>query len=479
MTPPLGTRVPPMKELFKRDASHPRAESGGVARGMHSTPTRAPVPELWGPGVILVSPSRPRPADLPRRMSSGPSVLFVNQHYWPDVAATGQQLTDLAEYLATDGFDVHVLTGGGRYVSGALPAPRRERRNGVTITRIRGTAFGRGTTVGRLTDYASFYASALARVVGGRRYDLVVYLTTPPLLSTLGAVARRLRGRRYGIWSMDLHPDAEEALGMLRPGGWPARTLHWLNDRGTRGADAVVALGPYMNARIAGRVARAERVHTVSVWGVRDEVRPVAPEDNALRYELGLDGTFVVMYSGNAGLAHRFDEVVDAMRLLRDHPTVRFVFVGNGPRRREIEAAAADLPHVRYLDYFPRERLDESLSLGDLHLLTLRDDMAGIAVPSKLFGIMAAARPVVMVGPAASEPADVILRHGVGAVLPAGQGGAALAEYIRNAADDPARTAEAGRAGRDAFLAHYERDVCCAEWAALLRRVVRAPHTHP
>ena len=410
-------------------------------------------------------------------MSPGPSVLFVNQHYWPDIAATGQQLTDLAEYLAADGFDVHVLTGGGRYVSGTLPAPRRERRNGVTITRIRGTAFGRGTTVGRLTDYASFYASALARVVGGRRYDLVVYLTTPPLLSTLGAVARRLRGRRYGIWSMDLHPDAEEALGMLRPGGWAARALHWLNDRGTRGADAVVALGPYMNARIAGRGARADRVHTVSVWGVRDEVRPVAPEDNALRHELGLDGTFVVMYSGNAGLAHRFDEVVEAMRLLRDHPTVRFVFVGDGPRRREIEAAAADLPHVRYLDYFPRERLDESLSLGDLHLLTLRDDMAGIAVPSKLFGIMAAARPVAMVGPAESEPAAVILQHRIGTVHAAGPGGgAALAERIRSAAADPARTAEAGRAGRAAFLAHYERDVCCAEWAALLRRVVHAPH---
>jgi colanic acid biosynthesis glycosyl transferase WcaI len=402
-------------------------------------------------------------------MASAPSVLFVNKHYWPDVAATGQQLTDLAEYLAADGFEVHVLTGAGRYVSGALAAPRREVRNGVTVHRVRGTAFGRGTTLGRLADYASFYVSALARVVGGRRFDRVVVLTTPPLLSTLGAVARRLRGRRYGVWSMDLHPDAEEALGMLRPGRPLARALHALNDRGYRDADFVVDLGAYMKARIARKGARPERLHTISVWGSRDEVRPVAPEDNGLRHELGLDGAFVVMYSGNAGLAHRFDEVVEAAHRLRDHPTVRFVFVGDGPRRGEIEAATAGLPHVRYLDYFPRERLDESLSLGDVHLLTLRDDMAGIAVPSKLFGIMAAARPVVMVGPEASEPAEVIRRTGIGAVVSTQPGGGErLAGVLEEMAADPSAASAAGVVAREAFLAEYECEVCCAAWSDLL-----------
>ena len=275
---------------------------------------------------------------------------------------------------------------------------------------------------------------------------------------------------------MDLHPDAEEALGMLRPGGPLARVLHALNDRGYRDADFVVDLGAYMKARIARKGARPERLHTISVWGGRDEVRPVAPEDNGLRRELGLDDAFVVMYSGNAGLAHRFDEVVEAAYRLRDHPTVRFVFAGDGPRRREIEAATAGLPHVRYLDYFPRERLDESLSLGDVHLLTLRDDMAGIAVPSKLFGIMAAARPVVMVGPEASEPAETICRTGIGAVVSTRPGGGErLADVLAGMAADPAAAAAAVAAAREAFLAEYEREVCCATWSDLLSEQAGRP----
>lgn len=411
---------------------------------------------------------------MPRR----PSLLFVNQHYWPDIAATGQMLTDLAEHLATRGFDVHVLAGAAHYAGGAVAAPRRETRAGVTIHRVRTTAFGRGSHAGRLVDYASFYLGALRRLVAGRRFDLVVLLTTPPLLSTLGAAARALRGVRYGIWSMDLHPDAEVALGMLAPGGLPARLLHALNDWGHRRADAVVALGPYMADRLAGKGVAPDRLATIPVWSHRDEVRPQPIAGNALRRRLGLaDDAFVVMYSGNAGLAHRFDEVIGAMRLLRDRTDVAFVFAGGGPRRREVEAAAAADPGLRvhFLDYVPREELDAALALGNAHLLTLRDDMAGVAVPSKLFGIFAAARPVLMVGPAASEPAEAISTAQAGVVVAPGAGGsAALAGAIVHLATHPHEAAAMGARGRALFLECYERDGCCEAWTHLLADVVDA-----
>src|SRR4051812_10480269 len=139
------------------------------------------------------------------------SLLLVNAHYHPDVASTGQHLTDLAEYLAERGFDVGVLTGRGRYVAGRVSAPPRERLNGVDVVRVRATTFGRGSHLGRLVDYASFYVQVLLRLLTGARADGVVFLTTPPLLSFLGRMARLLRGQRYAIWSMDLHPDAEFA----------------------------------------------------------------------------------------------------------------------------------------------------------------------------------------------------------------------------------------------------------------------------
>ena len=411
-------------------------------------------------------------------MAIGPSVLFVNQHYWPDVAATGQQLTDLAEHLAAEGLDVHVLAGAGGYSRGPRGDARAETRNGVTIHRVRTTRFGRTRHVGRIADYASFYAGALAHVAR-RRYDLVVYLTTPPLLPVLGAAVRQLRGARYGVWSMDLHPDAEVALGMIGEGTAVARTLHALNNWGYRRAEFVVALGPHMAQRIAGKGVDPARIREVSVWGGRDEVVPVAPEDNPLRQELGLDGKFVVMYSGNAGLAHRFQEVMGAMVELRDHERIEFVFAGGGPRRAGLEAfvASNDIPNVRFLDYFPRERLAEALSLADIHLLTLRTDMAGIAVPSKLFGAMAAARPTAVVAPGASEPADIVESNGVGVVVHPGE--PVLAGYLAYLAERPEEVARMGAEARRVFLETYEREVCCDAWSRIIGDATRASRLSP
>jgi colanic acid biosynthesis glycosyl transferase WcaI len=408
-----------------------------------------------------------------------PSVLFVNQHYWPDFASTGQHLTDLTEHLAADGFDVHVLTSRGRYLAGKLESPLEEIRNGVSIHRAKATHFGRGSHLGRLADYATFYARVFKRLLSGPRYDLVVVLTTPPLLSAAAALAHRLRGLPYAVWSMDLHPDAEFALGMLRPKSPAGRILEALNRWGYRQADLVVDLGQCMKARLRQKGVMEDRLRTVPVWSRADEVLPVPHAENPLRQELGLDGKFVVMYSGNAGLAHRFDEVLGAMELLREHEAIEFVFVGGGPRRAEIEAAIAErgLKNARYLDYFPREQLRYSLPLGDVHLLTLREDMAGIAVPGKLYGVMAAGRPLLMVGPKGAESARTIERERIGAVVePSHPAGArCLANHILALYADPEEARRAGDRARAAFLAHYEQSVACAQWSDLLAERLTVP----
>ena len=158
-------------------------------------------------------------------------LLLVNQHYYPDVASTGQHLTDLAEHLARRGIDVEVLTSRGHYVAGHVDGPARETRNGVRVRRVRTTAFGRHSRLGRIVDYGTFYVRALWIVCTEPALAGVIFLTTPPLLSVIGAVGRAVRGRHYGIWSMDLHPDAEIAAGMVRAHGVVGRCLTWLNDR--------------------------------------------------------------------------------------------------------------------------------------------------------------------------------------------------------------------------------------------------------
>ncbi len=411
---------------------------------------------------------------------SRPSILFVNQHYWPDVASTGQHLTDLAEYLAAEGFDVRVLCGRGRYLAGTLEVPSRDIHNGVRIRRLRTTGFGRGSFVGRAIDYAGFYVQALLRGLFGRRHDMVVYLTTPSLLSFVGRVVKAIRRQPYGVWSMDLHPEIEEALGVFRANAPHTRVLHAIGRAGDRGAAFVVDLGSHMKRRLVERGVNEERTHTIPVWSQRDEIGALPPTENPLRRELGLTDRFVVMYSGNAGLAHRFDEVLEAMSRMKDDPTTFFLFVGGGPRRTAIESFASEhaIENFRYLDYFPRERLGESLSLGDAHLLTLRHDMSGLAVPGKLYGIMAAGRPVLVVGPRGCESAETVAACGAGAVVdpePA-DGTASLAHdpigdivgRLARWRDDPAERDEIGTRARDAFLAGFEKDVCCRAWHKLL-----------
>jgi glycosyltransferase involved in cell wall biosynthesis len=404
---------------------------------------------------------------------ASPSILFINQHYWPDFASTAQHLTDLAEHLAEEGFDVHVLCSRGHYLSGSMDVPAEETHNGVHIHRVRATAFGRETISGRLTDYASFYTSTLARVLAGPSYDHLVTLTTPPLLPLVGAIAKALRGQAYGVWSMDLHPDAEVATGMLAETSPLTRLLHTLNNMGYRNADFVVDLGTHMKRRIRRKGVSDEQLHTIPVWNKKEEIYPISHDDNSLRGDLGLDGKFVVMYSGNAGRAHRFEEVLAVMKRLDGHPDIEFVFVGEGPQKGRIETFAEthDLSNFRYLPYFPREDLKYSLPMADVHLMTLREEMAGIAVPGKLYGIMAAGRPALMVGPEASESGETIRGYDAGHVVDPSREAdpeQTLYDSVLRLYSDGEERRRLGENGREAFLETFERDVCCREWEGLL-----------
>lgn len=402
-------------------------------------------------------------------------LLFVNQHYRPDIASTGQHLTDLAEHLSRAGFDVEVWCGQGRYVEGQLAAPSSEVLNGVNVHRFRTTAFARSTKAGRLTNYLFFYVQVLGRLLLGQHRGHVVFLTTPPLLSFLGYLFRAFRGQRYAIWSMDLHPEAEIAAGMLTARGSGAHLLRRFNDAGYANADFVVDLGRWMKDRIANRGLDRARLHTVSIWTDTDEVEPVDRANNPVRRDLGIGNETVVTYSGNAGVAHRFEELCEAMESLADDKALRFVFIGDGPRRRFIEqyAHSHHFGNFTYLDYFPRSELRYSLSLPDIHLVTLKTEFAGIAVPGKLYGIMATARPALFIGPTDSETADVINEARCGVVIdpdcePNSVG--TIVRTLREWSADPELRAEMGRRGRAAVLDRFNRDVCCTEFEKIIRQ---------
>lgn len=410
-------------------------------------------------------------------------VVFCNQYYFPDVASTGQHLTDLAEHLVGCGHQVTVVCSSSRYTrrgEGSGPdatgtrgtarsarAPAHEVRNGVTIRRVRGPGFGRRYALGRMADYLCFHLLAgLALLRAARRADIVVTLTTPPLLGVWGALAQAWMGVRHVAFVMDLHPDAEFELGVLRRESFTGRTLAWLDAWALRRADRCVVLGRYQGERLRAKGVVRERLAVIPIWNRADEVAPVSHAENPLRSRRGWQDRFVALYSGNAGLAHSFEEIVEAAeRLQTSEPDVLFAFSGGGPRLPEVRAEAQrrGLANIVFLDYVARDELRLALAAADVHLVTLRRALAGVAVPSKVYAAMASGRPVVYVGPRRSEVAESLTAADAGLVCRPDDG-VALADALARLRHDPGLCAEMGRRGRAHFLRHHEQQVCCELW---------------
>jgi glycosyltransferase involved in cell wall biosynthesis len=424
-----------------------------------------------------VDPRHPVPiAGDSERQGAGKRLLFINQYYWPDHASTAQHLTDLAESLAARGYDCHVLCAQGRYKPGEPVPPRLEVHQGVAIHRVLSTSLGRRNTITRMADYLSFYARAVVKSMRLPRFDAVITLTTPPIIGLIGTLLRRLKGTTHVYWSMDLHPDASLALRRMSHRNPLHHAFAWLSDLVYRQADRVVVLGPYMADRIMMKGVRAERVTTIPVWSRRDEIYPVDRDANPLRDSLGLRDKFVAMYSGNLGLAHSFDEFLEAARRLHGRRDIVFLYVGGGPRLQEVRLALErdGLTNIRLLDYMPREALHRSLSLADVHLISMRPEMTGIVVPGKLYGAMAAGRPALFVGPTHCESADTIRRTGCGFTVGPSDVDGVVAALLKLSADlNLAR--QMGQKGRMAFLAGHEQNLCCYQWLELVRNLFDRP----
>jgi glycosyltransferase involved in cell wall biosynthesis len=273
---------------------------------------------------------------------------------------------------------------------------------------------------------------------------------------------------------MDLHPDCEFELGLLSRRSLHGRLLERLNGGHFRRADATVALGETMKQRLAAKGVRPDRLHVIGVWSRADEIEPIADGQSPLRAEHDLADRFVVMYSGNAGLIHSFEAICEAMERLKDDARIAFVFVGGGKRLVEVERFAADrgVSNFTRLPYFPRERLSESLAMGDVHLIALRDGMEGVAVPCKTYGIMAAGRPAIFVGPRSADTARHLEAAEAGYIIDTDDA-EGLVRAIRELADDAERRRTLGANARQAFIERHERAVGCRQWADLLESLGR------
>ncbi|HWE04729.1 MAG TPA: glycosyltransferase family 4 protein [Tepidisphaeraceae bacterium] len=430
------------------------------------------------------------------------TLLILSQTFIPDPASVGQHMADVAFEMARRGYRVRVYTSARGYEDARVKYPPREYIDGVEIRRLPFGSFGKKSLLLRVLGTALFQFQSLLVGLTIPRVDGVFFSTSPPLIGVVATLIGFFRNVPIAYWAMDLNPDQLIALGKIKPTSLAAHFLEGANRLILRRASLVVALDRFMAERLAGpgrSLLKVRRSGSLSRyaggglgWGLprRFRKRPpphpspgvpgegvrgpkaiallagrvdlrhkmlvmppwpheshidadshVGAETNPFRIRHGLDGKFVVMYSGNHSAANPLTTLLDAAVALKDDPRVRFLMVGGGAGKQEVEAAIRDhdLANLKSLPYQPLSELKYSLSAADLHVVTLGPEMVGIVHPCKIYGAMTVGRPILYFGPRPSHITDLLNSHRFGVCIDHGDvpgAVAAIQKFAQASSDD-------------------------------------------
>ncbi len=370
-----------------------------------------------------------------------PSILFMNRVYPPVSGATGRVLRDLARAFAREGWQVTVITTG--------PRAGQERDGGIRVIRVKGTKRPHG-----ILSYAVIWLRMFLAALRLPATQLVVTMTDPPLLILAGRALRRIKKNRHMHWCHDLYPDIFPSLNVRLP-EFIMSTMKKMSRRSMRECDRTIVIGRCMAKYLTYGGVDPRHLTVIPNWPDYELVKPAgasgfnnaagsAPPANGNFYVNGAkplsqqlrdsSPKFRVLYAGNIGRAHPMGTILGAAEILdQQHPEVEFVFVGDGPRFDDIarERARRGLHNIRLMPYQPRSRLRQVMESGDVHLISMREDAAGMLVPSKLYAALAVGRPCIFLGPAQSETAKVINDFNAGAVLAQGDAKALVEKILQ------------------------------------------------
>jgi glycosyltransferase involved in cell wall biosynthesis len=405
--------------------------------------------------------------------SCAPKVIFVNRFFYPDESASSQILTDLALHLSDQGVQVSVVASRSAHgMSGSfLP---RERLKTIDIVRVRSAGGWSKSTAGKLLQYLSFYPGAfitLMRVV--KKGDVVVAKTDPPLISVLAALVARVKGAKLMNWLQDIYPEVATALGT--PGAELLESpLLRLRDLALGQATTNVVIGAKMADRVFARGIPKNKIRVIPNWADEHAIQPTAAGSSRTREALGLNSSDIVIgYSGNLGQAHETDTLVGAAEILRDRADLKFLFTGGGRQHGRLQSLieARDLKNFIFLPHQPRDQLSDTLAAADVHWLSLRPELEGLIVPSKLYGILAAGRPVLAVCDWQGEVSKLVEKHQCGFVIQPGDA-PALAQAIAKLADDPILRHGMACRSRQASEQNYSKNQSLTSWSHLIRSLL-------
>jgi glycosyltransferase involved in cell wall biosynthesis len=398
-------------------------------------------------------------------------LLVINQYYAPDLASTGQLAAELCEGLVRRGFEMHVVTGRPSYSPGSPEAPAFEERNGVQVHRVPIWLKGRERMSTRLLGYLQFLWGAWRRarhLLKDKPFDVVLTFHNPPFVAAVGAYLARRHKLRYVYVLYDIHPDILIATGWRLP-----RLVIRLWEAANRwifaNAEHIVVLGEGMKQTLVeGKGVPPGKVQAIPLWG-RPELEPLPKGQSArVRRELGLGkDELLLLYSGNMGIMHPLDPILDAAVLLQGEP-VLFLFVGDGAKREALlrRVEREGLENVKFLPFQPEERFVQLVAAADACFVVLEPGLERLALPSRAFTFLSAGRPLITLMSSEAEIAHLVREAGCGWNATTAQ---ELVGLVRHLLSHPEELAQKRAAAREAYERNFLRKGILDRYAKVLQ----------
>lgn len=346
-------------------------------------------------------------------------IIFVNRFFYPDQSATSQILSDLVFNIKESiNAEIHIVTSRSTYENNKVLASD-EVENGVVIHRVWTSRFGRSNLVGRLLDYLSFYISTffmLMKVTS--RNNIIIAKTDPPVISYVAYLVCKFKKARLINWLQDLFPEVAGELNLINKNSLLFYALKKLKNNALDAAEINVVIGDKMSNLVESQGVDAQNIKVIRNWSVSDRIHYVQKSENYLINKWGLKDKFVISYSGNFGRAHEYEPIKRLITELDDNDTV-FLFIGGGKYYEDIKeyAESVGLKNVLFKPYQDKKELNYSLSVADIHIVSLIPSLEGLIVPSKFYGIASVGVPVLFIGEKDGEIGKVVSDKKCGYVI--------------------------------------------------------------
>ncbi len=411
--------------------------------------------------------------NINRPMNNNSKVLILSHLFYPELVASGQVLTELSEALVDLGVDVEVICGPPTILNLGRKIPRYLEYNGIKIKRVWGASFPKLNFPGMIINHVTYALSLFFHLLFDSSKRPMLVVTIPPFLGAISAIFKKLGRNSYIYLIHDVYPDAAIKLGLLGEKSIISKLWERLNRFIFKQATAIIVIGRCMKEVIINKGEKGDnlsnKIHLIPIWGDENNVQFVKREENHFIKKWGLDGKFVIMYSGNMGRPHDMETIMEAAKGLEEYEDIVFLFIGDGYKKKWMEdySRKEKLTNCQFHNYVDRNDLRYSISCSHVGLVSLLPGQEGLSVPSKTLTMLSAGVPIIGIMTENNEIASIITENHCGIIVEPGDVKGLVNAIYRLYSDTNLRKLM-GKKGREAVHMKYNLKTAAIEYKKII-----------